>query len=838
MIGLNELAPNGSTDRAPSGDDVQATARRAPLADEAQAIAADIQRHARYSLCRPLPSLSPADLFTAVALSVRERLIDGLFATEQRQRDAKAVSYLSIEWLIGQSLGVSLDSLGLRASYREALRQLGADLAEVERAEPDAALGNGGLGRLAACFLESLATHDYPAWGYGINYEYGLFRQEIDDGYQREKPDNWLAHESPWQIERPDEACFVPIYGRVEHGLDRTGGYNPMWLDWQVLVGIPHDMLIAGHGGRSVHRLRLYSARSSQSFDMQIFNSGDYLKAVERKMASENVSKVLYPSDAGPAGKELRLLQEYFLVACSVRDIVRRFEREHSDLADLPNAVAVQLNDTHPALAVVELMRILVDEKAVAWVDAWEITRATFGYTNHTLAAEALERWPVALIERLLPRHLQIIYELNRRLLHQVAARHPGDAARLARMSLVEESSFPELRMSHVAMLGSHSINGVSLIHSKLVKTELAADFHDLWPEKFTNITNGVSQRRWLLHANPELAELISSRVGNGWLTDLNALRGLEGYAGDGAFQSQFLDIKHANKVRLARFIQDTLRISVDPESLFDVHVKRMHTYKRQLLKVLHIVHDYLELINGGAPPAVPRTYIFAGKAAPGYQRAKQIIKLIHNVARTVNADRRAHDHLRVVFLPDYRVSLAERIIVAADIGEQISTAGTEASGTSNMKLALNGALGVCTEDGANVELMTEVGAENIFMFGSNVAAVQALRQPGAYHPGVYRDSSAGVRRLLEGLDSDLFAPGQPGFFDWVVQTLLDERDEHLHLADLPSYLDAQSRASDAFADRAGWARRAILNVARSGRFSSDRAVAEYARNIWHLRPT
>jgi starch phosphorylase len=488
-------------------------------------------------------------------------------------------------------------------------------------------------------------------------------------------------------------------------------------------------------------------------------------------------------------------------------------------------------------LAVVELMRILVDEKAVAWVDAWEITRATFGYTNHTLAAEALERWPVALLERLLPRHLQIVYELNRRLLQQVTARHPGDPARQARVSLIVESSFPDLRMSHLAMLGSHSINGVSLIHSKLVETELAADFHDLWPEKFTNVTNGVSQRRWLLHANPALADLIGSRVGDGWITNLDALRGLESYAADATFQSQFLDIKHANKVRLARLIQDTLRLSVDPQSLFDVHVKRIHAYKRQLLKVLHIVHDYLELIDGGTPPAIPRTYIFAGKAAPGYQRAKQMIKLIHNVARIVNADRRAYDHLRVVFLPDYRVSLAERIIVAADIGEQISTAGTEASGTSNMKLALNGALGMCTEDGANVELRVEIGAENIFMFGSSVPEVQALRQPGAYHPGVYRDSNARVRRLLEGLDSDLFAPGRPGFFDWVVQTLLDERDEHIHLADLPSYLDAQNRASSAFGDRAGWAQRAILNVARSGRFSSDRAVAEYARNIWHLRP-
>ncbi len=842
MIGsLDELAPSAQLggSATTSLDDAAAMADPAGVADAARSIAADIQRHARYSLCRPLPSLSPADLFAAVALSVRDRLVDGLFATEQRHRQhsAKTVSYLSIEWLIGQSLGVSLDALGLRAGYREALRQLGADLAEVERAEPDAALGNGGLGRLAACYLESLATLDYPAWGYGINYEYGLFKQEINDGYQREKPDNWLARKSPWQIERPDEDCIVPVYGRVEHGLDRTGGYNPMWLDWQALVGVPHDMLVAGYGGRTVHRLRLYSARSSQSFDMQIFNSGDYLKAVESKIASENVSKVLYPDDAGQAGKELRLLQEYFLVACSVRDIIRRFERHHSNFAELPGAAAVQLNDTHPALAVVELMRILVDEKAVAWVDAWEITRATFGYTNHTLAAEALERWPVALVERMLPRHLQIIYELNRRLLQQVAARHPGDAARLARVSLVEESSFPELRMSHVAMLGSHSINGVSRIHSKLVATELASDFHDLWPERFTNVTNGVSQRRWLLQANPELAELIGSRVGKSWLTNLDALRGLESCVTDPSFRSQFLSIKHANKVRLARLIQDTLRVGVDPASLFDVHVKRIHVYKRQLLKVLHIVHDYLELINGGTPPAVPRTYIFAGKAAPGYQRAKQTIKLIHNVARVVNADRRAHDHLRVVFMPDYRVSLAERILVAADMGEQISTAGTEASGTSNMKLALNGALGMCTEDGANVELLAEVGAENMFTFGASVAEVQALRRPGAYHPGVYRDSNAGVRRLLEALESDLFAPGQPGFFDWAVQTLLDERDEHIHLADLPSYLAAQSRASDAFADPTGWAQRAILNVARSGRFSSDRAVAEYARDIWHLQP-
>jgi starch phosphorylase len=830
VLGVASFGPQPEVTAQPHGSALSETAR---------VVEADIRRHARYSLGRSVASLGPADLFTAIALSVRDRLIDGLVATDQRreQSDPKEVNYLSIEYLIGRSLGMNLDHLGLREAYREALERLGADLEEIEQAEPDAALGNGGLGRLAACFLDSLATLDMPAWGYGINYEYGLFKQEIDDGYQRERPDNWLARSSPWQIERSDEACVVPVYGRVEHGLDRTGGYNPMWLDWQVLIGVPHDMLIPGYGGRSVQRLRLYSARSSQSFDVQIFNSGDFLKAVESKIASEKVSKVLYPSDAGAAGKELRLLQEYFLVACAVRDVVRRFERRHSDFVGLPSKAAIQLNDTHPALAVAELMRILVDEKAIAWVDAWEITQATFGYTNHTLAAEALERWPLALVERMLPRHLQIIYEINRRLLQHVVARFPGDAERHARMSMVDDAAFPELRMSHVAIAGCHRINGVSRLHSKLVQTELAADFHALWPERFTNITNGVSQRRWLFGANPELAELVSHRIGQGWLTNPEALRALESSAADPAFQNQFLEIKRLRKAKLARFVHDTLRVSIDAEFLFDVHIKRFHAYKRQLLKILHIAHDYLDLIDGGPPPLVPRAYIFAGKAAPGYHRAKQTIKLVNNVAKIINADRRAHDHMRVIFLPDYRVSLAETIIPAADIGEQISTAGTEASGTSNMKLALNGAVGVCTADGANLELMAEVGADNLFMFGLSLNEVQALRRKGAYQPSSYRDADPRLRRLVDAFGSDLFSPGQSGFFDWVVQVLLDERDEHVHLADLPSYLAVQNRVAEAFADAGGWARRSILNVARSGPFSSDRAIAEYARDIWGITP-
>jgi len=547
------------------------------------------------------------------------------------------------------------------------------------------------------------------------------------------------------------------------------------------------------------------------------------------------VSKVLYPSDAGQSGKELRLLQEYFLVACSLRDIIRRFERDHSSFDELPNRVAVQLNDTHPALAIVELMRILVDEKALGWTEAWDITRATFGYTNHTLAAEALERWPVALIERLLPRHLQLIYEINRRLLAQVGAQRPADAARLARMSLIDESTFPEVRMSHLAMAGSHAINGVSRVHSRLMQAGFARDYQDLHPLAFTHVTNGISQRRWLLHANPELAALITRRVGPRWLTNLEALRELESLAGDAAFQREFADVKLGNKLQLARFIHNGSRLGVDADSIFDVHIKRFHAYKRQLLKVLHIVHDYLALIDGGPLPALPRTYIFAGKAAPGYQRAKQIIKLVNDVARVINADRRAHDHMRVVFLPDYRVSLAELIIPAADVGEQLSTAGTEASGTSNMKLALNGAIGVCTADGANLDLRDEIGAENLFMFGLSVEEVQTLRRDG-YRPDAYRDSDPGIRRLLEAFASDLFSPGQRGFYEWVVQTLLDPRDEHLHLADLASYLDAQSRVTAAYADRSGWARRSILNVARSGKFSSDRAISEYAREIWNIR--
>ena len=594
------------------------------------ALRESIERHARYSLAQPWESLSPRQMFECVSLAVRDLMVDRRVETERRYRqaDAKHLYYVSIEYLLGRMLPNNLSNLGIRDLCRDALGQMGVDLEAIEGSEPDAALGNGGLGRLAACFMDSLATLDMPAYGYGINYEYGLFRQEIDDGYQKEKPDNWFAFGTPWEIARPEEACFIPIYGRIEHGVDRAGRYNPMWLDWRLLVGVPYDMPVVGYGGRTVNLLRLFSARASRDFDMQIFNAGDYLKAVEQKIASETISKVLYPSDTVPSGQELRLLQEYFLVACAMRDLVARYQRDHQTFDAFPTKVAVHLNDTHPALAIAELMRILVDERDLPWDAAWQITQSTMGYTNHTLLPEALEKWPVALLERVVPRHLQIIYEINRRFLEHVASVWPGDDARLRRMSIVEEGDPGQVRMAHLSIVGSHSINGVSEMHSRLVQTTLARDFFALWPERFNNKTNGVTPRRWLVQANPLLAGLITRTIGDAWITDLERLRALEPCANDSAFRQEFSAIKRSNKERLARVIRQTTSIVVDPDSLFDVQVKRIHEYKRQLLNVMRIVHEYLRLVEDGVPPAVPRTYIFAGKAAPGYWAAKQIIKL------------------------------------------------------------------------------------------------------------------------------------------------------------------------------------------------------------------
>ena len=808
-------------------------------APAASAIEDSLKRHARYSLGKGWRDLSPRELFTVVALSVRDRLVERMLETDERVAacNPKRLHYLSIEWLIGRSLGANLDAMGLRDAYREAVRDLGADLDAIEENEDDAALGNGGLGRLAACFMDSLATLDISACGHGIHYEYGLFKQVIEGGRQREKPDNWLAHGWPWDIARPEDACIVPVYGRIEHGVDRTGGYNPMWMDWKVVFGVPHDVLVPGYGGRTVNRLRLYAARASQDFDMQIFNDGDYLRAVEQKIESETISKVLYPADAAVTGRELRLLQEYFLVACSIRDIVREVERAGDPPRNLATKVAVQMNDTHPALAVCELMRVLVDEKEVGWDEAFEITRATLAYTNHTLAPEALGRWPVPLLERVLPRHLQILYEINRRFLDEVARAWPGDLDRLRRLSLIDESEPKQVRMTNLAIVGSHSVNGVSALHTRLVETDLVPDFFQLWPERFNNKTNGIAQRRWLLHANPQLARLVTAAIGDGWITDLELLRGLEAYADDSGFRDEFRRVKRANKERLARIIRDTVRVDVDPGSLFDVHVKRIHGYKRQLLNVMHIVDEYLALVEDDRRPRVPRTYVFAGKAAPGYWGAKQIIKLVHDVGRVVNADARAREWIKVIFLPDYRVSLAEKIIPAADVSEQISTAGKEASGTSNMKFALNGALTIGTLDGANIEILEAVGDENFFAFGIDVAQARSMRERNAYRPWEQHHCDPRVMRLVTALESSLFCPQEPGLHAWVKGVLFDQRDEYLHLADLFAYLEAHERAGEAYGDPEAWTRKAVLNVARIGRFSSDRTVREYARDVWGVEP-
>ncbi len=794
--------------------------------------------HVNYSLGLSADGLLPREAFRAVSLAIRDLMVDRLLSTEAayRSTDAKRLYYLSLEFLIGRSLRNNLVNLGLLNSCREILLEFGVDLAEVEEHETDAALGNGGLGRLAACFLDSLATLGMPGFGYGINYEYGLFRQEIRNGQQVERPDNWRTYDTPWQIQRPQDAVLVSLYGHVEHTMDRQGRYNPMWLDWKVVIGVPCDMPVVGYGGQTVNYLRLYSARASQEFDMRIFNEGDYLNAVQQKVQLETISKVLYPSDSFAAGRELRLVQEYFLVACAVRDIVRNYQRTHVGFEQFADKVAIQLNDTHPALTVAELMRILVDENDIAWDRAWEITTASCAYTNHTLMAEALERWPVSLLERVLPRHLQIIYEINDRLLAAVAVRWPDDHARLRRMSIIEEAEQKQVRMAHLAIAGCHSVNGVAAVHSRLVSTELVPDFSAFWPERFNNKTNGVTPRLWLLTANPRLAALITEVIGTGWITSLERLRELEPLAKDAAFQEKFRTVKLLNKERLTQWIRQTMGESVDPESLFDVHVKRIHEYKRQLMNVLHIIHEYLSLADDGAIPAQARTYLFSGKAAPGYYLAKQIIQLIHDVARVINRDPRCRGYLKVCFLPDYRVSLAQIIIPAADLSEQISTAGMEASGTSNMKFAMNGALTIGTLDGANIEIREEVGAENFFLFGHTVEEVRNMQRSGHRPLEIYQRNPL-IRRVIDALRENRFCPESVGRYAWICDRLLADGESYFHLADFESYLQSHDQAATLYRNRSLWTEKAILNTARIGKFSSDRTIAEYARDVWNIRP-
>jgi starch phosphorylase len=675
-----------------------------------------------------------------------------------------------------------------------------------------------------------------PAWGFGILYEYGLFKQEIHDGRQVEKPDGWLTFGSPWLVERPERAVPVRLYGHVANAAT-DGGFRPYWTGGPTVLGVPHDLPIVGYGGRTVNLLRLFSARAPHEFDMQVFNEGQFMEAVSEETKVSTIHKVLYPNDSVARGPELRLIQEYFLVACAVHTIVNSFEGTgHKDLTHLPDRAAVQLNDTHPALTVAELMRVLVDGHHLPWEKAWDVTTATCAYTNHTLMPEALEKWPVSLFERVLPRHLDIIYEINRRHLGRVAHSFPDDPDKLRRMSLIEEGPTKQVRMAHLAIVGSHSVNGVAAVHSELVKTRLVPDFYALTPEKFNNKTNGVTPRRWLRLCNPGLARLLTEAVGDRWVADLDRLRDLERFADDAGFLDRFLQVKAENKHRLTRTLQETSHATVDDAAMLDVQVKRIHLYKRQLLNVLRVVYDYLRLVEDGQPPAVPRTYLFAGKAAPGYVAAKDVIYLINCLAGLVNHDRRADGLMRVVFAHDYRVTLAERIIPAADLSEQISTAGTEASGTSNMKLAMNGALTMGTLDGANIEIQEEVGPENVFIFGNTVEQVEQLRKEGR-HPREFYERSRTVRRIMDAFQGDRLSPGSPGKFSWVFWSLVERDDPYFHLADLEAYLAAQAEAARLYQDRHAWARKAILNVARMGKFSSDRTIREYARDIWKVGP-
>ncbi|HEV3114266.1 MAG TPA: glycogen/starch/alpha-glucan phosphorylase [Candidatus Binataceae bacterium] len=795
-----------------------------------------VEHHLRFTLAKRRIQLTRHDWYNATAMAVRDMLVEKMLATKARfeRASAKKLYYLSLEYLIGRSLENNLFNLGIIDVCRDYLAESGIDLQSLFDEEPDAALGNGGLGRLAACFLDSLATMDMPGYAYGINYEFGLFRQEIRDGYQLERPDSWRRGSSPWLVPRADESILIPVYGRIDHRFDRNGEYVPVWVESRLLLGLPSDLPISGYGGRTVNFVRLYSASASDEFDMQIFNAGDYMKAVEQSIISQTISKVLYPSDDVAAGRELRLLQEYFFVACAMRDIVRTFVSRGDDFIDFPAKIAIQLNDTHPALAIAELMRLFVDQYEMPWVTAWEITRSTFAYTNHTLMPEALERWPLSLLERVVPRHLQIIREINRRFLSETINVWPNDPERCARVSIIEDGREPHARMSHLAIVGSHSINGVSKLHSELVKTRLVPEFYQLWPERFSNKTNGVTQRRWLLMANPGLANLLCKTIGPGWITDLEHLHHLEPLADDPAFLDRFAIIKRANKERLATVARRIADVDVDPSSIFDVQAKRIHEYKRQLLMALGIVHQYLSLVEDGVEPPASRTYILAGKAAPGYWAARMLIKLINNLGAVINNDPKTRGLIKVAFLPDYRVSLAEKIFPAADVSEQISTAGREASGTGNMKFAMNGALTIGTLDGANIEIREAVGPDNIFIFGLNAEQIAELTAQRAYRPMDYYDADARLRRVLNELTSDRFCPNEPGLFRWIRDSLLYS-DDYFLMADFASYIDTQSEISNEFVRSDVWTRKAILNVARIGRFSSDRTVAEYAQDIWHL---
>ncbi len=796
-----------------------------------------IQRHLVSTLARHPSSATPRDWWVATVLALRDSIHERMIDTQavHNAQNVRRIYYFSLEYLMGRLFGNNLTATGLYETARAALASLGQDFESIRESEVDMGLGNGGLGRLAACFLDSLATLDYPALGYGIYYEFGLFKQSFVNGHQVESPDNWMIFGDPWEIVRPEYAQEVQLYGRVENVFDDRGNYRPRWVGTKTILGVPHDIPIAGYGTKTVNLLRLWASKATDDFDLAAFNSGGYVDAVREKAIGETVSKVLYPNDKTENGKELRLVQQYFFVSCSLRDILRRHFRTPGNSWDnFAAKVAVQLNDTHPAIAVVELMRILVDEQGMGWDAAWAIVTQTFAYTNHTLLPEALEKWGVPLFERVLPRHLQIIYDINARLMQGVEARWPGDDEKKRVCSLIEEHGGKSVRMANLAVAGSHAVNGVAALHTALLKQDLFPEFDALYPGKFRNKTNGITPRRWLLKCNPRLSAAITEKIGAGWPRDLDQLQSLAKWADDPVFQREFMAIKRANKVDLAATIKAECGIDVSPDALFDVQIKRLHEYKRQHLNLLHILALYRRLLQNPALDIVPRVFVFAAKAAPGYDLAKNIIRAINVIGARINGDERLNGKLKVAFLPNYRVSLAEKIIPAADLSEQISTAGKEASGTGNMKLSLNGALTIGTLDGANVEIKEEVGDENIFIFGLTVEEVVALRSKG-YSPWDFYHRDEELRAIVDWLGSDYFTPGEHGAFGQVHGSLLPGGDPFMVLADFRSYSDAHARVDAAYRDPAKWARMAILNTARMGKFSSDRTIREYAEDIWRL---
>jgi glycogen phosphorylase len=809
-----------------------------PLGMNASGLEEDFCRYFNHTLGWEKTGMSSHHVYSSYAMVLRDRLVERWRRTQRAydEADCKQAYYLSLEFLMGRALGNALLNLDLDAATAQAMQVLGLDLEEVRELESDAGLGNGGLGRLAACFLDSCATLQFPVTGYGIRYEYGMFRQKIDHGRQLEEPDHWLRNGNPWEIERPEYAVRVKFGGRSEFYADAAGCPHVRWLDTQDVLAVPYDMPIPGYRNGTVNTLRLWKAAATEEFNLDEFNAGSYTEAVASKNAAEHITMVLYPNDASENGKELRLRQQYFLASASLQDVLRHWVHKHgTDFTNFAEKSCFQLNDTHPTCAVPELMRLLMDEHGLGWDEAWNITTRTMAYTNHTLLPEALERWSVNMFGRLLPRLLDIIYEINARFMQEVSLRWPGDTERARRMSIVEESAAPQIRMAYLAVVACHSVNGVAALHSQLLQQYLFRDFFELWPLKFNNKTNGVTPRRWMASSNPLLSSLIDRNIGDAWRTDLSRLSALQKFVDDKKFRAEWFAVKQTNKQRLAQMVENDCGVEFDPSAMFDVQVKRIHEYKRQLLNVLHVIHLYDRIKSGDISDWTPRCVLIGGKAAPGYFMAKRIIRLVTAVADVVNHDPVTKGLLRLAFLPDYRVSAMEVICPAADLSEQISTAGKEASGTGNMKFMMNGAITIGTLDGANIEIREEAGDENFFLFGLTATQVEAAR--GHYDPAGIVAADPDLARVIHLLASGHFNLFEPGLFDPVVQSILNPNDPWLTAADFRGFVDTQKKVSEAYRDRERWVRMSILNAAASGKFSSDRTIQDYNRDIWHLRP-